>query len=415
MKTIFLILSIFLLTGCTQTSSNLNPTPTPTPDSSQSLIQESETVTYYMDSVIDIMDEYIPMMNTMVRLKVYRGDAESLYHEAYEVMSKYHKLLDSHHYYRDDEDNLIHNIKIINDSYGSEAAIQVSDEMIEILEEVMIMSKLSQGYFNPFMGALIDLWAPKFSAFPIENTDPETDEIERAKGCVPSIDQFEDLLSIDHNQKTVTFHAMEGCSDKVSINLGAFSKGYIIDKTKERLTEHDAVWLLDAGTSTISAYDPESEKTWSAGVISPYNKVAMMYVLELSSNQCLSTSGDDNQYFLLSTGDDFPTVRCHILNPFTGYSENTYRSCSIITQNQAAVSDVLSTVMFSITDKNLAFEIIHDFEKQYETDIAVSWIRETDTEFKLAAIEATQLIHDAIVSDTIMDAVEQIILLEEPE
>ncbi|MBE6108262.1 MAG: hypothetical protein E7192_06450 [Erysipelotrichaceae bacterium] len=415
MKTIFLILSIFLLTGCTQTSSNLNPTPTPTPDSSQSLIQESETVTYYMDSVIDIMDEYIPMMNTMVRLKVYRGDAEALYHEAYEVMSKYHKLLDSHHYYRDNEDNLIHNIKIINDSYASEAAIQVSDEMIEILEEVMTMSKLSQGYFNPFMGALIDLWAPKFSAFPIENTDPETDEIERAKGCVPSIDQFEDLLSIDHDQKTVTFHAMEGCSDKVSINLGAFSKGYIIDRTKERLTEHDAVWLLDAGTSTISAYDPDNEKTWTAGVISPYNKAAMMYVLELSSNQCLSTSGDDNQYFLLNTGDDFPTVRCHILNPFTGYSENTYRSCSIITQNQAAVSDVLSTVMFSITDKNLAFEIIHDFEKHYGTDIAVSWIRETDTEFKLAAIEATQLIHDAIVSDTIMDAVEQIILLEEPE
>ena len=178
---------------------------------------------------------------------------------------------------------------------------------------------------------------------------------------------------------------------------------------------HDAVWLLDAGTSTISGYDPDSVKTWTAGVISPYNKAAMLYVLKLASNQCLSTSGDDNQYFLLNTGDDFPTVRCHILNPMTGYSENTYRSASVMTQGNAVISDVLSTVMFSVSNKNEAFDIIKAFEKEYNTEIAVSWIRETDTEFKLAAVEATQAIHDAIVDETVMDAVENIVLLEVPE
>ena len=413
MKLFSILLSLLILSGCTQASNTPDIVPSASPVPSKSPIIETEPVTYYIDSVEDIMEEYIPMMNTMVRLKVVKGDAEALYEDAYQIMSNYHKLLDSHHYYRDDEDNLIHNIKILNDSYASQTAMTVSDEMIEILEEVMMMSKLSQGYFNPFMGSLIDLWSPKFSAFPIENTDPDETEIKKALGCVPTVDQFDEILVIDKENNTVTFNKMEGCQDKVSINLGAFSKGYIIDKTKEALKNHDAVWLLDAGTSTISGYDPNNEKTWTAGVVSPYNKAAMMYVLELSNDQCLSTSGDDNQYFLLNTGDDFPTVRCHILNPFTGYSENTYRSASVLTQGKAAVSDVLSTVMFSVSDKNLAFDIIHDFEDYYKTDISVSWIRETDTEFKLASLEATETIYNSIIHETVMDSIENFILLEE--
>ena len=60
------------------------------------------------------------------------------------------------------------------------------------------------------MGALIDLWAPKFSAFPIENTDPDASEIEKAKGCIPAIDQMDELLSIDKSNKTVTFNELKG-------------------------------------------------------------------------------------------------------------------------------------------------------------------------------------------------------------
>ena len=417
MKFLCIFLSLLLITGCMKTENWTSSTidKNESEKSDITLVTDDNPVTYYMDSVEDIMEDYIPMMNTMVRLKVYKGDAETLYNEAYETMAKYHKMLDSHHYYRDENDDLIKNIRIINDSYATGASMEVSAEMIEILESSMKMAELSKGYFNPFMGALIDLWSPKFSAFPIENTDPEPTEIEKAKACVPTIDQMNDVLIINKENSTVTFNQLNGCTGTVSINLGAFSKGYIIDRTRETLMNHDAVWLLDAGTSTIAGYDPDSAKTWTAGVISPYNKAAMLHVLELTSDQCLSTSGDDNQYFLLNTGDDFPTVRCHILNPTTGYSENTYRSASVMTQGNATISDVLSTVMFSVSNKNEAFEIIKAFEKEYNTEISVSWIRETDTQFKLTAVEATQTIHDAIVDETVMDAVEHIVLLEEPE
>lgn len=417
MKKIFLVLSLFLLTACMQTQNPNTDSPVETQKSTAlpDVSYDQDPVSYYMDPVEDIMEEYIPMMNTMVKLTVYQGDAESLYNEAYAIMSKYHKLLDSHHIYRDEEDNIIQNIKLINDSYGTGAALPVSDEMIEILEEAINMSKLSLGYFNPFMGSLIDLWTPKFSAFPIENTDPSDEDIQKAKACVPSVHQFDEVLVIDKEKKTVTFKQLEGCSGAVSINLGAFSKGYIVDKADELLSSYDAVWLLDAGTSTVTGNDPKGQKTWNAGARSPYNKAAYLYVLQLRNNDSFSTSGDDNSYFILNNGDDTTTIRCHILNPFTGVSESTYRTASVLTQNHAAVSDVLSTVMFTVSDKNEAFEIIDAFEKEYDTDISVSWVRETDAEFKLAAVETTQDIYDRIIEETVMDAVENIILMEEPK
>lgn len=418
MKHTLTILLILLLCGCTAADESpvLTPSPTPTPQSTSdsSIVQndENEEVIYYMESVEDFMEEYIPMMNTMVRLKVVAGDAEALYDKAYAVMSKYHKLLDSHHYYQDEDGTLVKNIAIINDSYGSGVPVEVSEEMIEILQEALHMSKLSEGYFNPMMGNLIDLWTPKFSAFPIENTDPEEADIEKARACVPSIAQMEEVLVIDAENNTVTFNKMEGCSETVSINLGAFSKGYIIDKCREALKDDESVWLLDAGTSTVAGYDPENLKTWTAGVISPYNKAAMLYALTLSTDDCLSTSGDGNNYFLLNQGEQ-TIVRCHVLNPFTGYSENTYRSVSVLVKDNAAVSDVLSTVMFSIKDKNTAFKIIQSFEDAYNTEIDVSWIRETDSEFQLASVEATDKLYHSILDETVMDAVEHIILLEE--
>lgn len=417
MKKIFLVLSLFLLSACMHAQNPNTDLPIETPKTTPltEVDYNQDPVSYYMESVEDIMEEYIPMMNTMVKLTVYQGDAESLYNEAYDIMSKYHKLLDSHHIYRDEEDNIVQNIKLINDSYGTGAALPVTDEMIEALEEAINMSKLSHGYFNPFMGSLIDLWSPKFSAFPIENTDPSDEEINKAKACVPSIEQFDEILFIDKENKTITFHQLEGCTGSVSINLGAFSKGYIVDKVDEKLSSYDAVWLLDAGTSTVTGHDPQGQKTWNAGARSPYNKAAYMYVLQLRNNDSFSTSGDDNSYFILNNGDDTTTIRCHILNPFTGVSESTYRSASVLTQNHAAVTDVLSTVMFTVSDKNEAFEIINAFEEAYDTEISVSWVRETDSEFKLAAIETTQAIYERILEETVMDSVENIILMEEPK
>ena len=106
MKFLCIFLSLLLITGCMKTENGTSSTidKNESEKSDITLVTDDNPVTYYMDSVEDIMEDYIPMMNTMVRLKVYKGDAETLYNEAYETMAKYHKMLDSHHYYRDEND-----------------------------------------------------------------------------------------------------------------------------------------------------------------------------------------------------------------------------------------------------------------------------------------------------------------------
>lgn len=367
MKQLLCLISIFLLFGC-QTTQKENPKDDLTPS-------KQETISYYLDSVPDIQDYYVPMLNTMVKLTLYNNEkSEETYDLAYQTLKKYHQLLDNYHYYRDESDNLVHNILYLNDYYGTNETVEVDEEMIALLKEAIQASKLSEGYFNPFMGALIDLWSPKFSSFPIENTDPSQEEIHKAKACVPTLEEMDDILTLDEESNTIIFHALEGCDGKVSINLGAFSKGYAVNKLSQVFDEQNIAYLIDAGTSTVAV---SGDRLWNAAVRSPYNKVSSLYVLSLSSNDTLSTSGDDNNYFLLNNDDGSVTVRCHILNPYTGISENHYRSVSVLSNN-ALVSDILSTALFSIQDEQEIKKIITNFEKEYNIDIEIGLVVETD-------------------------------------
>lgn len=398
MKKILFLLLFILLVGCGAVNEQ-NSKPTDLDKTQQ------ESNSYYLESVSDIQDEYIPMLNTMVKLTVYDNEnADEVYAFAYDKLKVYHQLLDNFHYYRDDEENLIHNIAYINDYYAFDEAVEVDEEMIDILKEAIHAAKLTDGYFNPFMGALIDLWSPKFSSFPIENTDPSAEEIAKAKACVPSIDQIDELFVLDEENKTVVFHKLEGCEGKVSINLGAFSKGYAVNKLNQALDEKEVSYLIDAGTSTIAAI---GNRTWNAAVRSPYNKVASLYVLSLNSHETLSTSGDDNNYFLLKNEDGTNTVRCHILNPFTGISENYYRSVSVLSNN-AAIADVLSTALFSIDDENTIKKIVSNFKKEYNVDIEIGFVIETDSENQKVSLITTQNFNTHILKDYITGAITEI-------
>lgn len=369
MKKIFIILiTCILFIGCTTTE---------TPETSVEPISEDSI---YLESVMDIYENYIPILNTMVKLTVYNTeDSESIFNEVYEIAKKGHMLVDNYHYYRDDEGFTLQNIAIINDSYGTDTPITIDPYLFDLLKDAINMFKLTEGYFNPFMGNLIDLWSPKYSNFPIENTDYDEDTINKSLACVPTFEEIDDIFIMDESNYTVTFNKLDTCDTTVSINLGAYSKGAITDTLSQALNEKGIDYLLDVGTSNVYGYS-SFDKTWTVGIRSPYNKVASIYVVELLSNQGLSTSGDDNQYFILRHDDDSITIRSHILNPFIGNSESYYRSVSVLTDGSSAVADVLSTALFSINDEQLQKDIVKRFEEYYNTEIDVAFIEEISYE-----------------------------------
>ncbi|MGN1404665.1 MAG: FAD:protein FMN transferase [Erysipelotrichaceae bacterium] len=358
-KIILILISIFLLCGC----------------KSENIETEEKTETkkdYYLEAVIDIYDEYVPMLNTVTKVTYFEEEySEELLDGISDVLIKYHKLLDNYHYYRDDNDELIKNIKYLNDYYGNEEGIDVSAELIDILNSMKKMMKLTKGYFNPFIGELIESYDGKFSNFPVVCEDIETEVIDKYLNEIVDYEDIDQIVEIAGNH--VVFHKYKDI-DKLSINLGAFSKGYVADRVLEYLADKEETILLNEGTSTIVGHS-DIDRTWNVGIRDPHNKYSYIFALELGNNSSLSTSGSDQNYYLLDDG----TVRCHILNPFTGYSENYYSIVTVLSES-AMVSDVLSTALFSIEDDELSLDIIKDIESEYNVNVDVCYISEYDSD-----------------------------------
>ena len=61
--------------------------------------------------------------------------------------------------------------------------------------------------------------------------------------------------------------------------------------------------------------------------------------------------------------------RHHILNPYSGHSEDYYRSITLFSESRPDVLDALSTALFNIDDFNLINEIIDNVEEKYDISI----------------------------------------------
>ena len=61
--------------------------------------------------------------------------------------------------------------------------------------------------------------------------------------------------------------------------------------------------------------------------------------------------------------------RHHILNPYSGHSEDYYRSLTLFSESRPDVLDALSTALFNIDDFNVINEIINDTELTYNINI----------------------------------------------
>lgn len=354
-----LLLSLFLLTACTQKKEEV-------------VMEEVKKEDYYFSSVVDIYDDYIPMLNTVCKLTyVDKEYDKKLIADIEEIMIKYHKLLDNYHYYRDENDDLIKNIKYINDYYGK-GPIEVSDEMIDILINVKEMMTLTRGYFNPFMGTLIDDYSPMFSNFPLVRDDINKEIIDNYLGNTVDYRDIDEIIQIDGN--VVSFNIYKDI-DILSINLGAFSKGYVGDRVLDYLKGCDNNLLLNEGTSSIICHGND-EDIFTVGVRNPKNRYSYLFALELMNDYSISTSGSDQNYYLL----DDNTIRCHIINPYSGYSENFYCLVNVICEN-AMIGDCLSTALFNIEDIELIKDIIVDVENAYNTDIDIVLVSTYDEEF----------------------------------
>ncbi len=203
--------------------------------------------------------------------------------------------------------------------------IEVSSELYSMLKQSEEVYQQTDGYFDPGIGRLIDLWG--FGASGGRTEAPKREEIEKA---------FENssirhlLMEDGQVKKTKNIH----------INLSAIAKGYAVDEIAS-LIKMSGIrnFLVEVGGEIVASGSNRGDD-WVVGIERPDNKAPIPIVLKDAS---IATSGNYRNYFIWE-GKKY----MHIFNPATGLPANNDLSSATVIHPQSTMSDAYATAMMAM-------------------------------------------------------------------
>ena len=125
----------------------------------------------------------------------------------------------------------------------------------------------------------------------------------------------------------------------VQYDLGAFAKGYAIDRGIELLQSQGIAHAIINAGGDLRAIGRHGDRPWRIGIRHP-RQAGVLASVELSADESIFTSGDYERYFEAS-GRRYH----HILNPQTGEPTEGVLSVTVIGPD-ATLTDGLSTAVF---------------------------------------------------------------------
>ena len=214
-----------------------------------------------------------------------------------------------------------------NDQLAAMKPFTPDPSVLPLLQEAGRLSQLSNGLFNPVMGKLIALWGFHDNALPV-GTLPDTTAITALVEQAPGVDDvtFTGTQLVSHNPA-------------VSYDLGAFAKGYAIDRAIERLREFGIQNAIINAGGDLRAIGQHGDRPWRIGIRHPRQN-SILASLEIDGDASVFTSGDYERFFEVD-GERYH----HIIDPRSGYPAVNTTSVTIIHDN-AATADAASTALF---------------------------------------------------------------------
>ena len=215
-------------------------------------------------------------------------------------------------------------ISRVNRAAGKEP-VRVSSEMIEVVEQAAVVSKLSGGVFDISVGPLVGLWQTHLK----EGTIPTDKEIVRIRPLV----NYRNIV-IDKKASTI-FLRKRG----MSMDFGGM-KGYMADRVADLIKKRGINNALIAIAGDIWALGQrEDGKSWRISVQHPREHDKVLAVLELR-DKYVSTSGDYERFTIKGNKRYH-----HIIDPRTGKPSTGTISVTLIGDRGAFV-DPLAKVPF---------------------------------------------------------------------
>ena len=228
----------------------------------------------------------------------------------------------------------------INNNAGIKA-IQVPDEVFQLIARCQRISDLTQGSFDISYGG----FDKRFWNFDLSMK--ELPSVENAKQAVRLIN-YQNII-LDNENQTV-FLKNKG----MRIGFGGIGKGYAAEKAKQILKANgvESGFVNAAGDLTTWGFQ-ENGKPWTIGIADPNQGKKLFSSLNIT-NTSVATSGNYEKFVMIK-GKRYS----HTIDPKTGFPVSGIKSVTIITAN-AELADALATpvtVMGIKTGLNLINQI----------------------------------------------------------
>lgn len=218
-------------------------------------------------------------------------------------------------------------ISQINKNAGK-SAIEVDEEVFDLLRRCLMISRISQGYFDISVSPLKKIYQFKKEAFSL----PDKTKINKTLNSIGY-----NKIVLDENNKTVFLQKMG-----MHISLAAIGKGFAADKVKKLwITQKVESGYINASGDLTAFGNNLLGNPWEIAIANPDDRQKNLFMVPLL-NKSVATSGDYEQHFW-HRGKKYS----HNINPKTGLPLTGIKSVSVFSMS-AELSDALATAVYSM-------------------------------------------------------------------
>ncbi|MBP5321684.1 MAG: FAD:protein FMN transferase [Kiritimatiellae bacterium] len=217
----------------------------------------------------------------------------------------------------------------VNAAAGGDQEIPVPPAFAELLNRALILTRQSEGAFNPLVGPLMHLWGFHRDTVP-KRPSPE---------ALAAIKPLLDWKRIETRQNPPTLRLpLKG----MRLDLGAIAKGYAVDRVWSRFQEagHTNILIDLGGNLRCLGEAAPGRGGWRTAIRNPFDPAHPIGLFLLRPGEAVATSGNYERFVTID-GKRY----AHILDARTGEPVAGIASVTVIAPT-AEQADALSTTLF---------------------------------------------------------------------
>lgn len=198
---------------------------------------------------------------------------------------------------------------------GTKQPMNVSDAMLELMQQAKYAFVISEGSFDITIGPLTRLWRKARK----ENRLPDDSSIKHALSMIGS-----ENIMIDTSHKTISL-----TKKGMQLDAGGIAQGYIAQQVINYLQSKKIDnALVDVSGDIVAIGSPPGAKGWKIGINQPEQKENLQNKYLLVSNAAVTTSGDVYHHI-----DKNGKRYSHIIDPRTGYGITNQENVTVIARD----------------------------------------------------------------------------------